>query len=240
MTTETTETTAAPAPVQHTPAPAPRRAAPPPPPEVDDPEDVVTETHQRERFRDPTPYERRLRTEAANLRQRALAAERDLETKLSAVQADAERRIADAEKRIADAAAKATKDAADAKAAAEAAAEQKVNAALTAAQQRTIRAEVRAAAIQAGLIHTKGLDMLDLSGVTLDDKGDVVLPDGFFEKAKEDMPFLFQAPPPVTGPKPATTSSTAAPPPSTPPTNKRATEMTPEEYREARRGLLHR
>ena len=89
-------------------------------------------------------------------------------------------------------------------------------------EARIIRAEMKAAAIQAGMIDLDALKLLDLSGVKLDRNGDVTLPGDFFDKARAAKPYLFKAE--------ATTSSSATPPPAAPPSEKRATEMNDAEF----------
>ena len=147
--------------------------------------------------REPTPYEVRLRREAANARAKLRAAEAERDAAKQGVTA---------------AEAKAAQDIEAARAEAN-----------SAAEQRIIRAEIKASALAAGMIDLDGLKLLDLSGVKLDDKGDVKLPDGFFDKARQAKPYLFKAE--------ATTSAAKEPPPAAAPAAKRASDMTPAEIR---------
>jgi hypothetical protein len=115
--------------------------------------------------------------------------------------------------------------------AAKAAAETRATETEKAANARIIRAEVRAAAIAAGMVDPDGIAMLDLSKVKLDDKGAVVIPDGYFEAVKAAKPYLFG----VGG-----TSVPGNPPPANPPAAKRATEMTDAEYSAAKAEMIKR
>ena len=97
----------------------------------------------------------------------------------------------------------------------------------TASADRIVRAELKARALAAGMIDTDGLKLLDLSGVKLGDDGEVSVPDGFFEAAKKAKPYLFGA---------VSTASTAVPPSRVPTGEpRRAMDMTPDEYRAAKR-----
>lgn len=165
-------------------------------PEEPDEGGHVVETE--ERVRTVTPYERKLRTEAANAR--------------------AARKIAE-------------QAAADAKAGAAAEIERANKMAREAADARVIRAELKAAAMAAGMVDLDAIRIIDTSAVRLNDAGDVVLPDGFFAAVKAAKPYLFGQP---------STSSTAAAPPAKPPTAKDAREMTADEWRAARAEAVRR
>jgi hypothetical protein len=131
--------------------------------------------------------------------------------------------------RIAAQAAKdAVKAAEEAAAAAKVKAETGVKAAQTAANERVIRAELKAAAIKAGMVDLDGLKMLDLSTVTLDDKGEVIGADALLDAAKKAKPFLFGA---------AVTGSTQTVPKPGEPTDKLAKDMTPAERAALRKKL---
>lgn len=126
--------------------------------------------------------------------------------------------------------AKAAAEAAEvAKAAALTESEAKVTAATTAANERVIRAELKAVAVKAGMVDLDGLKLADLSKVTLDDKGEVQGADDLMKALKESKPYLFGT----------TTSTTHAgnPPPATPPAAKLAKDMTKEEYAAAKAKL---
>lgn len=89
------------------------------------------------------------------------------------------------------------KAAEDAKADAErvkAEAEQKVTQAVTVADQRIIRAELKAEAIKAGMVDLDGLKLADLSQLKLDEKGEVVGAGDLMKSLKEAKPYLFSAP----------------------------------------------
>lgn len=90
-------------------------------------------------------------------------------------------------KEAAEAAEKRVKDA-------EKAAEAKARDAEDKATARIIRAELKAAAIKAGMVDLDGLKLADLSGVKLDDSGDVVGADDLMKALKESKPYLFGQP----------------------------------------------
>lgn len=117
-----------------------------------------------------------------------------------------------------DAATKAAQDAKDA-----------TTAAQSAADQRVIRAELKAVAIKAGMVDVDGLKLADLSTIKLDDKGEVEGADALIEALKKAKPYLFG----VT----QHSSSTGTPPPNTPPAAKKAGEMTDAEYATARKAI---
>ncbi|QOR55274.1 MAG: hypothetical protein SHS37scaffold220_43 [Phage 67_12] len=123
-------------------------------------------------------------------------------------------------------AAKIHKEAAD-KAAKEA--EEKVSAATKASNDRIIRAELKAAALKAGMVDLDGLKLADLSKVTLDDKGEVQGADALMDELKKSKPYLFGA---------ASTSTGKQPPPADPQKKKSAKDMTPEEYAAAEAEFL--
>ena len=131
-------------------------------------------------------------------------------------------RASEAEKK-ANEAAEASKKAAD-----EAA--ERVKKAEEAAQARIIRAEIKAHAIKAGIVDVDGLALADLSKLTLNDKGDVVGAEEAIDALRKAKPYLFAK----------TTSSSGKPGEGQPPTRgepkqKRATEMTAEEYQAFKR-----
>ncbi len=124
------------------------------------------------------------------------------------------------------------RDAAEASAkAASEAAEAKVGEVSKAAEQRIIRAELKAYAIKAGIVDLDGLKLVDLSAVKLDDNGEVDGADALIESLKKAKPYLFGTP----------ASSTTQPAPSKdPPPAKKATELTAEEYAAAKKALTKR
>ncbi|WP_175969631.1 hypothetical protein [Burkholderia sp. BCC0322] len=63
----------------------------------------------------------------------------------------------------------------------------------TRANQRVMRAELKAHAVKAGLVDMEALDLLDLSSVKFNDKGELEGVDALFEAAKKAKPYLFGA-----------------------------------------------
>ena len=98
------------------------------------------------------------------------------------------------------------------------------------ADARVIRAEIKAAAVAAGMVDLDGLKLADLSKVTLKDDGTVEGVDVMLTEFKTAKPYLFGTP--------NTSSNTKEPPPKTTPEAKKATEMTEAEYAEAKKELL--
>ena len=97
------------------------------------------------------------------------------------------------------------------------------------ADQRIIRAELKALAVKAGIVDLDGLKLVELGDVKLDDRGEVVGADALIDALKKAKPYLFAAP---------SSSSTATPPGKEPPAAKKATDMTKEEYADARKKLV--
>ena len=128
-----------------------------------------------------------------------------------------------AEKKAAEAAALAEQAAKDA--------ETKVAEAHTAAEQRVIRAELRTAAIKAGMVDLDGIKLLDLSAVKLNADGDVEGADALIEAAKAAKPWLFGKP---------STSNPQPPPPPKAPNAKAALEMTDAEFEAALKAKSYR
>ena len=96
--------------------------------------------------------------------------------------------------------------AAEAKAASAATeADAKVQAAAQSANDRILRAELKAAALKAGMIDLDGLKLADLSTVKLTDTGEVEGADALMTTMKETKPYLFQSS--------STTTQTQTPPP---------------------------
>lgn len=94
---------------------------------------------------------------------------------------------------------------------------------------RVIRAELKAEAVRAGMIDLDGLKLVDAASLRLNEKGEVDGATQLMTQMKRSKPWLFGT---------ASTSSAAVAPAAQPPRQKRATEMTDEEYREARAALL--
>ena len=61
----------------------------------------------------------------------------------------------------------------------------------TAAQQKVMRAELKYVAAKHGLVDMDALNLLDLSTVKFDDKGNLVGADELFEATKKSKPYLF-------------------------------------------------
>ncbi len=102
-----------------------------------------------------------------------------------------------------------------------------VKSAQTVANDRIVRAELKAAAIKAGMIDLDGLKLADLTKVTLKEDGTVDGADALFEDLKKAKPYLFGSNQNSGNPN--------NPPPPNPPVAKKATEMTDAEYAEARK-----
>jgi len=85
-----------------------------------------------------------------------------------------------------------------------------------------IRAELKAAALKAGMVDLDGLKLADLSNVKLNDAGEVEGADTLMEELKKSKPYLFGST--------QNSSNPGTPPNPKPPTAKKATEMTPAEY----------
>jgi hypothetical protein len=100
----------------------------------------------------------------------------------------------------------------------------------TEADARIIRAELKAAALKAGMIDLDGLKLADLSKVTLKDDGTLDGADDMMKGLKETKPYLFG--------NADTSTHTGKPPPAVPPAAKKASEMTADEYAVARAAAL--
>jgi cell division septum initiation protein DivIVA len=126
----------------------------------------------------------------------------------------------------------AAKSAQEALARAQVEAAEKISAAEQRANDRTIRAELRTAAIKAGMVDLDGLKMLDLSSVKLADDGSVEGADALIEAAKKAKPFLFG--------NTVNTSNPNPPPPAKAPAAKSAREMDDKELEAAIRNRTWR
>lgn len=147
--------------------------------------------------------------------------------------------VAATESKAAEARAAADKVAAEARAASEKAvkdAEANVTRASKALDDRLIRAEVKATAVEAGLAHPDFLKLVDTSAAKVNADGDVVLPEGFWAKVKADLPHLFA----TTGADKGTTSQTRAAPKPAAAAVKHVRDMTPEEASAAEAAILSR
>lgn len=103
-------------------------------------------------------------------------------------------------------------------------AEAAVRRAEAAADERVIRAELRTAAFRAGMVDLDGLKLADLSGVTLNDRGEAEGAEAMMAELKAAKPYLFAE-------ARAGTSNPLRPPTPKPNTARRASELSEEEYR---------
>lgn len=130
----------------------------------------------------------------------------------------------------AEAAKKAAEDAATA---AQTDADTRVTKAEQAAQERLLRAELKTAAVKAGITDLDGLKLADTSKLKLNDAGEIEGLDVFMEDFKKAKPYLFSA----------TGTSTSAPGQKPAPKGNEpldATKLTKEEYAKAKAKLLGR
>lgn len=91
----------------------------------------------------------------------------------------------------------------------------------TRANQRVMRAELKAHAVKAGLVDMEALELLDLSSVKFNDKGELEGVDELFEAAKKAKPYLFGS---------QNTGSTEKKPPPAENTPKDVRKLTAAEY----------
>lgn len=120
------------------------------------------------------------------------------------------------------------KAAEEAKKAAEEAANGKIAEAASAADKRILMAELKASALKAGMVDLDGLKLADLSGVKLNEQGEVEGADALMEELKKSKPWLFGT---------QGTSHTGTPPKAKTPEAKKATEMTDAEYKAAKAAM---
>jgi hypothetical protein len=97
--------------------------------------------------------------------------------------------------------------------------------------ERLVRAELKAEAVRAGMVDLDGLKLIDLTAVTLNDKGEVDSAAALMAQLRKDKPWLFGG---------GSSSSPAVPPPAQPPAAKKATAMSHKEWQAARADLLRR
>jgi hypothetical protein len=109
--------------------------------------------------------------------------------------------------------------------------EQQVRSLSEQARANLVLSELKAEAVRAGMVDLDGLKLLDSSTITVGDRGEVTGAASVMDRFRRAKPWLFGA---------ASSTTTAVPPPSQPPRAKRATDMTPEEYRAARAALVRR
>jgi hypothetical protein len=125
----------------------------------------------------------------------------------------------------------ARKTAEDAAKAADTTSQGKIKEVQTAADQRVIRAELKAAALKAGMVDLDGLKLADLTKVKLNDEGEVEGADELMVAMQKAKPYLFAEP---------STSHTGKPPPKDDQKVKKATDMTDAEYAAARAAAIRR
>lgn len=111
------------------------------------------------------------------------------------------------------------------------AAEQKLQDALGRARQGLIKAALKSAALQAGMVDLDGIKLVDAEQIELNVDGEPVGVVPLMQRLQREKPWLFGRP---------STSSGATPPAVQPPTQKRATEMNHDEWRLARAEMLRR
>ncbi len=99
-------------------------------------------------------------------------------------------------------------------------------------ETKLIRAELKAEAVKAGMVDLDGLKLIDASEVRLNDAGELVEAGAVITRLKKAKPWLFGGP--------GSTSAAANPPRPEPPRMRNATEMSHEEWLQARAALLRR
>lgn len=99
------------------------------------------------------------------------------------------------------------------------------------ARGRIVHAELKAAAVRAGMVDLDGIKLLDASAIKLNPAGEIEGAAALMRDLRKAKPWLFGT---------ASTSSTAAAPGPRAPENKPATAMSFDEWQSARRELLKR
>ncbi|MDE8343109.1 MAG: hypothetical protein POG24_04745 [Acidocella sp.] len=110
-------------------------------------------------------------------------------------------------------------------------AEHRLQEALARSRQGLIKAGLKNAAIQAGMIDLDGIKLIDTAAFEIDDREELVGVNAVMQQLQHDKPWLFNR---------ASTSSGAMPPAVQPPTPRRATDMSHAEWKAARADLLRR
>lgn len=105
----------------------------------------------------------------------------------------------------------------------------KITEANTKANDRIIRAELKAVAISHGMVDLDGLKLADLTKIKLDDDGEVVGAEDLMKALKESKPYLFK--------EGKSSSSTEVPPKKKDDSKKGARDMTPEEWKAEKKKL---
>jgi hypothetical protein len=101
----------------------------------------------------------------------------------------------------------------------------------TQARDRIVRAELKAAAVRAGMVDLDGIKLLDADAIKLNAAGEIEGAAALMRELRRAKPWLFGG---------SSSSSTAAAPGPRAPESKLATAMTFDEWQTARRELLKR
>lgn len=109
--------------------------------------------------------------------------------------------------------------------------EQKLQESREAAKNRLMQSQLKAAAVQAGMIDLDGLKLIDVFRAKPNEYGELLGAADLMMEMKREKPWLFGG---------YSSSSRANPPPVEPARTKLASEMTAEEYRTARAELVRR
>ncbi len=102
---------------------------------------------------------------------------------------------------------------------------------VAALRARLVQAELRTAAARAGMVDLDGVKLVDASGLSVNEAGELELAGAIMVKLRQEKPYLFGR---------GNSSSPASAPKAQPPKAKTAMEMTVDEWRIARAELLRR
>jgi hypothetical protein len=109
--------------------------------------------------------------------------------------------------------------------------EQQLRQAMATQQEVLLRAELKVEAVRAGMIDLDGLKLVDTTGLSLGENGEIEGGRSVMQKLRRSKPWLFGQ---------ASSSNPGLPPPALPPAEKSATDMSLDEWRAARADLLRR